>query len=422
MFATPSNMPAAPPVAAAPKSKWAEHRTPDGKVYYHNAETNVTSWDKPDELKAGQERAPAAQPAATAPKSKWAEHRTAEGKIYYHNTETNVTAWEKPDELKTGQERALGAAQTSWKELTAASGRKYYYNEDTKTTTWEIPEEMKAAAAAADALMSGKASSSVSATPAAVASASPRAADAATAGAAASTAAVSAAPDAVSKEAEAAAAAAAEAAAAAKKVFFAMLDGAGVGEEASWEEAMKRIISKPEYKVLQTLAERKAAFLEWKHKKREDKEEEERRTLRQRKVAFLAMLQGEATLTSRTRYHKVVSLFESDARWMALEDDELEREELFEEYSLSLERKEATERRANRKEQIASFRKLLEQHGVSARSQWRRVSDSLRDEPEYRAPPEKIEERSPAADGRGWPWRPLLNAADGPADGRGGHG
>lgn len=44
---------------------------------------------------------------------------------------------------------------------------------------------------------------------------------------------------------------------------------------------------------------------------------------------------------------KVIELFQSDPRWSSLED-ELEREELFEEYSLSLERKEATDRLGER--------------------------------------------------------------------------
>ena len=111
-----------------------------------------------------------------------------------------------------------------------------------------------------------------------------------------------------------------------------MLESAGVSGEASWEEAMKRIINKPEYRVLQTLAERKAAFFAWRELKREEREEEARRILRQRKVAFLEMLKGCADLSSRKRYHKVVQLFERDPRWSALDGDENEREELYEEY------------------------------------------------------------------------------------------
>jgi hypothetical protein len=81
----------------------------------------------------------------------------------------------------------------------------------------------------------------------------------------------------------------------------------------------------------------------------------------------------------------VLTLFEKDARWVAL-DDELEREELFEEYALSLERKETAERRAKRKERMADFRKLLEDTPtVSVTSQWRRVQSMLDDKDAFRA-------------------------------------
>ena len=65
--------------------------------------------------------------------------------------------------------------------------------------------------------------------------------------------------------------------------------------------------------------------------------------------------------------------------------DELEREELFEEYALSLERKEAAERRDERKSKCDAFRALLGRHGVTSRSQWRRVSAELDGEAAYRA-------------------------------------
>ena len=56
-------------------------------------------------------------------------------------------------------------------------------------------------------------------------------------------------------------------------------------------------------------------------------------------------------------------------------DDEIDREELFEEYILSIERKEAGERRAKRKQGMADFKRLLEASGrVSVSAQWRRAS------------------------------------------------
>ena len=92
------------------------------------------------------------------------------------------------------------------------------------------------------------------------------------------------------------------------------------------------------------------------------------------------MLKEMGELTSRTRYKEVASLFAEDARWRALDSDPLEREELYEEYALSLERKEAAERKALRKERMGAFRALLNKSGLNPRSQWRRVQEKVEEE------------------------------------------
>jgi len=159
-----------------------------------------------------------------------------------------------------------------------------------------------------------------------------------------------------------------------------MLDGAGVSHSMGWEEAMKLIINNPTYRVIPTLNERKAAFFKWRELKAKEEKEKERQRQRQIKVDFVKILSDCPELTSRTRFHRAVELFGDDPRWLAVED-ELAREELYEEYSLSLERKEAAERRAVRKEKMADFKALLLRSGVNARSQWRKVQADLEDEP-----------------------------------------
>ena len=81
----------------------------------------------------------------------WATHRTAEGREYYYNKETNTTTWEKPDVLKAAEEKgaavSAAVATSSWKEFSDASGKKYYHNTKTKQTQWTMPDELKAAAA-----------------------------------------------------------------------------------------------------------------------------------------------------------------------------------------------------------------------------------------------------------------------------------
>ncbi|VDL90239.1 unnamed protein product [Schistocephalus solidus] len=85
---------------------------------------------------------PAFQPASS---NTWVEHTSHDGRKYYYNTMTKVTTWEKPDELKTAAERLL--ALCPWKEHKSESGKPYYYNIQTKQSVWTKPQELAEAEA-----------------------------------------------------------------------------------------------------------------------------------------------------------------------------------------------------------------------------------------------------------------------------------
>ena len=59
------------------------------------------------------------------PKDVWEQVTGADGSIYFHNRETNETTWEVPEE--------------SWEELKDDEGKVYYYNRDTGETAWDQP-------------------------------------------------------------------------------------------------------------------------------------------------------------------------------------------------------------------------------------------------------------------------------------------
>ena len=54
--------------------EWTEHTAPDGRHYYFNRKTQVSSWDKPSELQTPEERA-----------CVWREYTSEGNKVYYHN-------------------------------------------------------------------------------------------------------------------------------------------------------------------------------------------------------------------------------------------------------------------------------------------------------------------------------------------------
>ncbi|KAG0148088.1 hypothetical protein CROQUDRAFT_670079 [Cronartium quercuum f. sp. fusiforme G11] len=75
--------------------------------------------------------------------SLWTEHRSPTGRLYWYNASTATSSWERPDDLKTPAERAL--ASTPWKEYQTAEGRKYWHHSETKETTWTLPEVVREA-------------------------------------------------------------------------------------------------------------------------------------------------------------------------------------------------------------------------------------------------------------------------------------
>ena len=64
-----------------------------------------------------------------------------DGRSYYYNSKTNVTTWEKPDALKTPAEIRL--AKIPWKEYTTPEGRKYWNNSETGESVWSMPQAYK---------------------------------------------------------------------------------------------------------------------------------------------------------------------------------------------------------------------------------------------------------------------------------------
>jgi len=107
--------------------RWRKVEGTDGRTYYHNVETNETSWQRPAELdpvvsppprqhgsglsqamgalNVGATRAPNAATfrgdlaPAPAPTTDWREVSSSDGRTYYHNSRTNETAWQRPAEL-----------------------------------------------------------------------------------------------------------------------------------------------------------------------------------------------------------------------------------------------------------------------------------------------------------------------------------
>lgn len=72
----------------------------------------------------------------------WTEHKDKTGRVYYYNAATQQSRWDKPPAITSPAQQALD--NCAWKEYSdQASSKKYYYNTDSKETTWVMPGEYR---------------------------------------------------------------------------------------------------------------------------------------------------------------------------------------------------------------------------------------------------------------------------------------
>ncbi|KAL5780053.1 hypothetical protein ACOSQ2_010790 [Xanthoceras sorbifolium] len=166
----------------------------------------------------------------------------------------------------------------------------------------------------------------------------------------------------------------------AKNAFKALLESANVQSDWTWEQTMREIINDKRYGALKTLGERKQAFNEYLGQRK--KLEAEGRRMRQKKAReeFTKMLEESKELTSSTKWSKAVSMFENDERFKAVERVR-DREDLFDNYMVELERKEKEKAAEEHRNNIAEYKKFLEScEFIKVNSQWRKVQDRLEDD------------------------------------------
>ncbi|EPS62863.1 hypothetical protein M569_11923, partial [Genlisea aurea] len=409
--------------------------------------------------------------------SDWLEYEAADGRRYYYNKITKVSSWEKPLELMTPLERA--DASTVWKEFSTPEGKKYYYNKETKESKWTIPDELKLArelaekAAAEGLLPQINTSSTVSATTDGTFTEKPSASPTVSASpslsaaplvsdADASTLKVSESPARHGTQIAASSFGVASLGGAgtssateipenaavtstvsntdstmisstdspivrkspregdvtlddenpkkgtpeagrtdiapqeerdvddepilystkqeAKNVFKSLLESTNVGADWSWDQAMRVIIGDKRYGALKTLGERKQTFNEYIMQRKKVEAEEKRLKQRIAKKDFVKMLEESEELTSSTRWSKAVSMFEDDERFKAV-DHEADRQDLFRNYLVDLQKKEKVKAEEEYQHNKLKFRKYLESCDIiKVDSQWRKVQDLMEDD------------------------------------------
>ncbi|RMX55127.1 hypothetical protein pdam_00007445 [Pocillopora damicornis] len=103
-------------------------------------QTNKSEQQQNEKEEVKKEKKKVKKPKPPKKKTPWTEHKAPDGRTYFYNTDTKVSTWQKPAELKTPGEVQLDSCP--WKEHKSDTGRIYYHNNETKESTWTIPKEL----------------------------------------------------------------------------------------------------------------------------------------------------------------------------------------------------------------------------------------------------------------------------------------
>uniref|UniRef100_A0A453MT99 Pre-mRNA-processing protein 40A n=1 Tax=Aegilops tauschii subsp. strangulata TaxID=200361 RepID=A0A453MT99_AEGTS len=395
--------------------------------YYYNKRTKQSSWEKPAELMTPLERADAS--------TEWKEFTTAEGRKYYYNKVTKQSKWSIPDELRIARELAEKTSnQQPAREIESTTvapvGSTSVSVETSLPATQSSSLVGTIAPSSHDAIANlpppgagpsynGDISSSSSmqngGTSAVVAPVTTSTGDpsvASDAGTNRSTYGSSSVPSTTDTKVGASAEDLEEAKKTmptagkinvtpledktseeepvvyatkleAKNAFKSLLESANVQSDWSWDQAMRVIISDKRYGALKTLGERKQAFNEYLNQRKKIEVEERRVKQRKARDDFFTMLEECKDLTSSLRWSKAITMFGHDERFNAVERPK-EREDLFENYLVELQKKEKAKAAEEHKRRIAEYREFLESCDfIKANTQWRKVQDRLEDDERY---------------------------------------
>lgn len=316
------------------KSSWTEHTAPDGRLYYYNAKTRESRWEKPEELKSKD-----TEPSQATNQCFWAEYKTNEGRIYYYNSMTKESKWEKPKELdefeKNGKKISPKSESTVVNEQTT---------DNSANQSSEIEHAIKATLADIELPMEGlsnpKANSVDSDMESNDSIGSPQ-----TKTSGNTLPASAPVMNFIDKKQ-------------AMEAFKELLREKQVSSKATWEQALKLISSDARYQSLKHLAEKKQAFNAYKIQKLKEEKEEERKKLKIYKEELENFLQTCEYMNSSIKYNKAEKMFSHLSVWLSV--PEKDRKNLYEDCLFFLEKKEKEDAKNLRKRNIKVLKDILE--------------------------------------------------------------
>ncbi|XP_061342129.1 pre-mRNA-processing protein 40C [Gastrolobium bilobum] len=393
---------------------WTAHKTEAGIVYYYNALTRQSTYDKPASFK-GEPHQVSVQPTPVSmvdlPGTDWLLVSTSDGKKYYYNNLTKTSCWQIPNEVAELKKKQDG--EVTKDHLMSVPNTNVLSDRGSGMVTLNAPD-IKTGSRDAAALKP----SSVQSSSSALDLIKKKLQDSGTPVASSSIPAPS-----VQTGSESNGSKAAESTAKGLQIdnnkdkqkdangdtnvsdtssdseeedsgpskeeritqFKEMLKERGVAPFSKWEKELPKIVFDPRFKAIPSYSARRSLFEHF-VKTRAEEERKEKRAAQKAAIEGFKQLLDEASedINHNTDYQTFRKKWGNDPRFEAL--DRKEREHLLSERVLPLKKAAEEKARAMCAAAAANFKSMLKEQGdIAFNSRWSRVKESFRDDPRYKS-------------------------------------
>ncbi|KAI6188465.1 WW domain-containing protein [Aphelenchoides besseyi] len=296
--------------------EWIQYFNEEGKPYYHNRVTKVTTWTQPENFK------PAPQTSVSSSQSKTSTSGRKNPVAYYHNTETKETTWTKPPDFDDPK-----PILTQSKLPSVIS----------KSATNNLPSSLSDMEKAMQATLRSLAQTAESPKPA---------------------------PDPVDpnemKQRQT------------EKFRELLLDKYNDGRiktSMSWDQTLRQIQHDPRFRIITKVSEKKRIFNEWKTQQQKDERDARKLAVRKSKDDFEQFLLNHKKARPEMSYSKAERVFGHESTWKAL--SESDRRDIYKDTMVLLQRKIESETREKRAQIRRLFTDLLDSlENIEYRTTW----------------------------------------------------
>uniref|UniRef100_A0A2K6AI27 Pre-mRNA-processing factor 40 homolog B n=1 Tax=Mandrillus leucophaeus TaxID=9568 RepID=A0A2K6AI27_MANLE len=349
----------------------------------------------------------------------WSEHVAPDGRIYYYNADDKQSVWEKPSVLKSKAELLL--SQCPWKEYKSDTGKPYYYNNQSKESRWTRPKDLDDLEGETSYEWAGKQQQQLPQTlqpqppqpqpdpppappgptlvPTGLLEPEPGGSedcDVSEAtqpleqgflqqleeGPSSSGQHQPQQEEEESKPEPEKSGLSWSNREKAKQAFKELLRDKAVPSNASWEQAMKMVVTDPRYSALPKLSEKKQAFNAYKAQREKEEKEEARLRAKEAKQTLQHFLEQHERMTSTTRYRRAEQTFGDLEVWAVV--PERDRKEVYDDVLFFLAKKEKEQAKQLRRRNIQALKSILDgMSSVNFQTTWSQAQQYLMDNPSF---------------------------------------